>query len=463
MKQLFRLSSQVILMGILLTACNKVSLPIAWTVTPNKSVASPTVTVSITEQSNALPTHLPTATIRPPLSSTPSPTSTEPTWQATLPQFATKLYFFSTEGYGFFDFSKAYPDFETILVNSQQQTLISPPSSPDNLGDASTLAFSRFSEQVAYWLPYSDGTAELWIADLNNQNPQLVFNDAVGAYGQQPTILWMPNDNYIVLHSVETNQPDMIYSLITGQLQNWPWDCDRIALSSKSGRLSLWCSSVNSTNDFAVIEWNGDIWFSENLPESVLVQRHPNSLVSWGWSRDGSRIAYYDPLDETGSLHIANSEGELLLKGLTGFAWYPEFDAWSFHPLYYHLRPFQWSLDGNRLLAYGNRGISDISGDIDISEIEPSYQVVDVESGQILWSIEDSTIDLLRYDNAERDIMEYSVSTAVFSPDGSQVALQAASFAYGDRFLAIVDVDRGGATLLKPWFDSLLKWTSVNQ
>jgi hypothetical protein len=460
MRQLYRLSTQVILISFLLVACYEVNSPTGWTATPSELVSSPTITASLTEQSDALSTHVPTPTTSLPFSSTPSPTSTELTWRATSPQFATRLYFFSTEGYGFFDFSKAYPDNETILASSQQQTSIASPSSPDNLGDASTLAFSHFSEQIAYWLSYSDGTAELWIAGLNNQNPQLIFHDTLGNYGHQPTILWMPNDKHIILHSVETNQPDMIYSLATGQLQNWPWDCDRVALSAQSGQLALWCSSTNNTKDLAVIEWAGDIWFSKYPPESVLVKRHPNSLVSWEWSRDGSQIAYYDLLDETSALHIASSEGELLFKGLPGIAWYPEFDAWSFHPLYYHSRPLQWSLDGTRLLTYGNR-VNNVINSTDISTLatEPTYQVVDVANGQILWSIEDSAIDLLRYENAERDIMEYSISTAVFAPDGNQVALQAASFAYGDRFLAFVDIDEGGATLLKSWFDSQIYWT----
>jgi hypothetical protein len=245
----------------------------------------------------------------------------------------------------------------------------------------------------------------------------------------------------------------MIYHLQTGALEKWPWHCDRVALSPRTQRLATWCSSTTGEARFAVMEWGGEIWHSDAAPTTEIVHGLKLSLdkwiidwiQTWAWSADGQQVAYFDPTDPAGYLYIANSTG-VRLKILPGAVRdlgekdlvFPD--------------DLQWSQDGRRLLvlAYSSTehtcprvgGIAE-----DKPRESPCRQVVDTQTGEVLWSFGDSfeqIAALMHLYDAERAVAGTG-GPATISPDGNIVVFTVTAF--GKGLSVAVDISRGNQVI----------------
>lgn len=316
------------------------------------------------------------------------------------------------------------------------------------------LTFANNKDFVAYW---TDGiSGQLWVSDLAYQAPQLIFSDKANNYpvksppnlDYKVRLTWSPDDLHVIVDAPSGPAPDLIYHLQTEVLEPWPWECDRVASSPRTGHFATWCSSTKGESRYAVMEWGGEIWYSEQPPAEELVhgmkllppQWVETLLQTWAWSADGQQIAYFDSTDSTGYLHIVDASGKHL-KILPGGV---KQVGGVITPM-----DIQWSQDGQRLLvyAYGSESNpcplyrSPISPN-SVAGNAPCWQVLDTATGNILWTLLDSAEALMVAQGQTVDaIANWESSKATISLDGKLVALTLTSrpIDYG----YIINIDTG--------------------
>ncbi len=319
------------------------------------------------------------------------------------------------------------------------------------------LTYAHFADLVAYWT--DDTPRQLWISDLDYQRPQSIYTDVAGKYpvknpsytDHQLRLLWSPDDRHLIVDAPTGSVPDLIYHIQNGKLEEWPWECDRVALSPRTGRLATWCPSTTSQSHYAVMEWGGEIWYSDVAPTTEIVRgvklsppKWIEALVQpWAWSADGQHIAYFDPTDADMYLHIAGASGErltVLPGGYRGETFLVE---------------LEWSQDGRRLLveAYGTVGHScpryRPPAPSSESEEAPCWQVLDTETGTVLWTLSDSAAGIMSLLGQPADgIVAWHSPSAVISPDGKLVALTLSAGAVDSRY--VVNIETGQIKIIPP-------------
>lgn len=395
-----------------------------------KSLSTVTMTSSVASPSPGPITPTAKATVVPQLSSTPVALATPTTTQSVLYQMVC--------------FSPASCVYESVALNSDGAYVprfhfSSDESGPTHFpGYISVFAFGHFANQIAYWV--DDSLGQLWLADLDYQRSHLIFSDEKGQYthiteGEALNLYWSPDDTHLIVEVSDHSAPDLIYHLQAGLLKQWPWECDRIALSPRSKQFATWCLSSDGQTRYAVIEWGGEIWYSDQAPATELIRgmklspgRYRAWMRPWAWSSDGMQIAYFDPADQGGYLHIANAAGERLkvlpggVKGLGESTFlYPD--------------DIQWSQNGRRLLvnAYGNADHPCLHYPQDANDA-PCWQVLDSETGAVLWTLADSA-------KAIPDITDWTPLRAAISPDGKLVVLTLTQRPFDAGF--VIDIETG--------------------
>lgn len=303
----------------------------------------PTATVTSEKEAIITGTTVPTALPTPILTLTPS-----------LP--AEKLY---RMAYGtFFDFlsvessnvaNREVLDRAPNIGEQKDQTVLGP-------AYAYKLAFAHYADLMVYWTQGDVG--QLWLSDLNAENPQLLFTDEMGRYslsvygGRELNLSWTPDDQHVILDDVKGDQESLIYHVEHGVIEPWPWYCDRVARSPLTSRFAIWCVSVNYDGRFAVIEWQEEIWYSDQPPTEELFHFDAAKGNHWAWSADGQRIAYFDPADVSGSLTIVDETGEKVAL-FPGSAWWSttavEDSKMSIPSIL-----LQWSQTGTHLLLFAH-------------------------------------------------------------------------------------------------------------
>jgi hypothetical protein len=247
---------------------------------------------------------------------------------------------------------------------------------------------------------------------------------------------WSPDDLHVICDGEKDGLPGSIFHLETKTWEEWSYICDRVSPSAKSLRLATWCTSINKSNSFAVIEWGGEIWYSSSSPTSTLVQVNSDVYKSpwlWGWSADGENIAYFDDGED---LVIANAQGKMLLS-------LPVFLDWESgeSPFFPNVNDIiMWSANGERILVNAKGGTenqcptstSTITGEIVIRQNFPCWQVIDIGIGEIIWNLSDYINQSVNNDPEDY----YSAS---ISADGRYLAL--ASVHFSERELVILDLD----------------------
>jgi hypothetical protein len=315
--------------------------------------------------------------------------------------------------------------------------------------DALTAAFAHFSNRFAYWTQIETG--KLWVSDLAYQDPQAVYTDdrdlhhMSGVESGEFKLVWTPDDLHVILDSQDAAYESLIYHLETGTVEQWPWKCDRVAQSPYTSRLATWCRSVSGDDRFAIIEWGGEILYSDSGPEAYLFisdQLETNSA----WSADGEAVAYFDPADPDGHLFIVDSTG-VQTRLFPGAAWWSTEDTLR-SKIALPDRLIAWSDDGSALLVFAHElgtnscplWMNQSSQSPDHGYDIPCWQAVDVASGKPIWSIANSV---------DEDFSSYlQFYDAAVSPSGSLVALSA----YGPGVFWTGVVDLGGGII--HWWDT---------
>jgi len=204
------------------------------------------------------------------------------------------------------------------------------------------------------------------------------------------------------------------------------------------------CDPTASGDEAAVVEWGSEIWFTSDRDIPPLAEFDRVRLPAWSF--DGSRVAYVDMMDETNALNIAADDGTSLIS-LPGLSYLAAEQHALFLP---PSRPLQFSRDGNVLLAYGHDPEKSACPqwrnpftETRTTDVVPCWQVMDVQSGEIIWSLGQSTPIMFPEYLAEKP-MEWSVFNAAISADGSQLLLAAARAA--QRVVYAVNPQTGEVT-----------------
>ena len=472
----------IFLTGMLVSSCSTVEYV---TVTPESTkpfTLTPTVVVSDTPTRSSTPTMPATATVltpSPTMTATSSPTTRSPDIQVVEPAetpetdpspetsppnygkgvmswvFQISYNFLKDTPYGF-----DWKQLNTVGTMNRDGGNRTGPSRAVFLG------FSHFSDLFAYWI--DDEYGQFWISDLLYLEPKLIYTDDqpksyLSEYGLFDrgalSFFWLPDDKNLVLDFANEAYSDLLYTIGNDSITEWNYHCDRLAISPASGRIATWCPSNTSSEEFAVFEWGGKVWYSKEAPENELVLLGPDGLPQWGWTADGERIAFFDPLDETGSLFIANAEGKIELT-LPGMAYWllDHYDKWDL------LSSIGWAKDGSRILVYAKGQQNHpcipfdayLRGEGHTEEEVPCWQVLDSETGEIIWSLGDLAEQLEKKDN---NFKAYYYSFAVISPDGSLIAF-AASMSGLYRTI-IVDVDKNEFIANWQYESSNLRWNDT--
>lgn len=296
---------------------------------------------------------------------------------------------------------------------------------------AVTLEFAHYANFVAYWTNSEKG--QLWVADMELTEPKVVFTDENEIYTPFEDVslpyldfIWTPDDLHLILDPRNKELPNLIYHQQTGQVEEWPWLCNRFAISPRTQQVAWWCGSEQDLEEFAVIEWGGEIWISPSEPEQIIVQyeidRTKQWQENWAWSSDGQQMAYFDPADEEGHLWLTSLQGNITSQ-FPGSAWWLNYQS---------LYPFSgdtlhWSFDKQKLLVYAYElypsacpPYNDLSSMSDDPIKQPCWQLVDTKNYELIWSWQStwSASEL-----PEEDKLVFWVGDATISSDGQYIGL----------------------------------------
>lgn len=378
---------------------------------------------------------------------------------------------------------EAYAWSKLMLLNGELQidegsqntiTSVQEPRSPAN---GQLHAFSYYSDQVAYWT--RTNPSELWISDVALEEPRQIYTDREGLYvsrGSLPTenlqqVRWSPDDRHLITYASPGRRTHLIYHLETGQLEEWYWLCQDVVISPQTGRLAVLCTiddrlNFSSENTYAIMEWEDSIWYTSERPERIISQSLPDGTIPWRFSADGTLLAYFDPNDSGHYLSIATVNGDIrrILPGSSPLQQDQSMN--TFETQYYAAWPerylgfFRWSSDGKMLLALmlGNvqhpcRTRQSVEGN-DLRE-SLCWQVVDVTTGDVLWTDIDSEKTLFRDEFAKSTIR---IIQAEFSPNGKMIAVHGQYFS--NHLLAVVDLNTSIARRLFPLPVGQIHWAS---
>lgn len=451
---------------------------------PSSVMTSPTrpsltvVTQAIPTQS--LPTHTPASTqtpieetIAPTKIPTPLFTDTPTNESAGIPIIEDDHLLFIEnyeQSYSQFDYSLSiqfnFEQGQPYPLHALDYKVSQEPNDPE-IGPASAtlISFAHFADKVAYWI--NDDVRQLWLSDLDLENPQLIYTDKDEVYsnadyeGREFNLRWTDDDLHLIWYTND-DSPNLIYHLQTQTIEPWPWKCDRIALSPRTNRLATWCISEESETRFAVIEWGGDIWYSDVPSMFELVKQDRIALFSppiWAWSSDGERLAYFDPSSRVGEFSIVNAQGIAELS-IPEAAWW-QTEAVAESRIFLPSTLIQWSQDNSRLIVFAHELTThacplyrNYVSESDSFHDIPCWQVLEIESKSILWTWSDFLDDLNTSDNDTWQVWDASIS-----PHGKRLAFNVA-VPTGIE-LAIIDLENNISEQWGAFGGSGIRWKSI--
>lgn len=351
-----------------------------------------------------------------------------------------RIFFNRYQDYGWFNVLAAHTNQGLTFEDGDEYAVFASPEGP---GQSEYVAFSHYSDQVAYWLESPPG--ELWVSDVAYQSPQRILMDSERRYVpefKKPQgeikIVWSPDDLHLFLYHLHQPELSRIFHLGTNESEAWYWNCDSIILSSKSGMLAMLCPRIASAapeeKEYAILEWGGEIWFSDEYPGEPFLSPSSDGTALWQWSSNGELLAYFNPNDVEGYLHIADRQGNIQ-KLLPGSSLYANSEAegykqYEFLDVLDVDSPFFWAKDAPVLLVNGF-GQSDqpcpplvSSYDPDLFEaIWPCWQAVDVNTGNVIW-IETSLAKNLSLAKNEHDPVNMAINGLAVEPGGRAIVVQ---------------------------------------
>ena len=456
--------------AVMVTAC----IPQITDVPTTVSIATKTVVVLSTttpKTSTQTPTLIPTQVVE---TVTPRPTFTPSLAPANTPPTSLILddYLLFIESYGrgysMFDYSvsqqwRSGQPFPLSALDYSE--LVDSDDPGGGAGDARLLTFAHFIDNMAYWLIEGD-TASLWLSDLEIENPRLLYTDENQIYADDQNntvkfnVLWTPDDLHLIWSSYGDSS-GYIYHFQNDTIEPWTWHCDRIAHSPETHRLATWCAPEEAGGDFAIIEWGGEIWYSETPPDIELVRQdesQPFLPPVWAWSSDGQTLAYFDPNDPEGNLYIIDSEGNEKLSFPNVAWWFTDAVMESHMNLPGTL--FQWAEDSNSLVIFAYSMIEDACppyenmwSPVENSHNTPCWQLLDMQSGDVLWTW-GGLINI--YTNS--DSSTWQAWDIAISPHGTRLAIDIIVSSRVE--LGIMDIENGMYEQWGAYGGDELRWKS---
>ena len=284
-----------------------------------------------------------------------------------------------------------------------------------NLGFA--VAFSAYSQKIAYLVTNSDGFIELWIADLDLCHVERIWEDIeqwIGDASEYPLeshahITWGPSDNSLIITSHDKDSHIAVYSFPNEALNLWSGECNQIILNTNSKQWTTVCSLNDEENfNYAILEVDGSIRLLSTLDDN------PITIIDWAFSPDQHQVVFST---QYYSLFLADSNGEIMQLPIS----WDENIVNSFHMDY--RRGLQWSLDGANILVFGYEasgeycpiGISLVTGE---SYEQPCWFLLDAQSSEIVWWLKREQIE--QYFPWEGLYTDYE---AALSPDNKWIAM----------------------------------------
>ncbi len=353
-----------------------------------------------------------------------------------------QLYFYGYPDYGWFELIANNTLQGLTFDNSTEYQKQSSSELLDGPGQSKYLEFSHYSNQIAFWGEASQ--AGLWISDLSYQNPQQLLMDSVGIYVPENTnpqeeirIIWSSDDLHIFLYHRHQPELSRVYHLTTNQSEEWYWNCDSIVFSSMSGRLATLCPQIANIPSrqkmYAILEWGGEIWFSDTLPGEIFLTPLFDDTALWQWSSNGELLAYFDPKDTDDHLFIADAQGNIQ-KFLPGSSLFKDSEGEGHQPQYDieispDESPFVWAQDASVLLVNGF-GQPDYPCPPFVTPFNPNvfyvswpcWQALNVNTGSIIWT-EASLAKSLSLTESGDDPVNMGISEVTFAPDGRVIGI----------------------------------------
>ncbi|MCB9431196.1 MAG: hypothetical protein H6668_04345 [Ardenticatenaceae bacterium] len=372
-----------------------------------------------------------------------------------------KLFFYRYEYYGWFDLVGQGNDQDFTLDASNEYHRYSSSELIAGPGQSTYLVFSHYSNQMAFW----KGT-ELWISDVTYYSPQQVLIDGDSRYvptGEQLSpseyinLKWSPDDLYLFIYHNREPLLNLFYNVHTGQLQPWYWQCNTLILSPRSGRLASLCPKIPEAAvqeaDYAVLEWGGEIWFTDVMSTEPFLNSLPNDIVFWQWSADGEWVAYFDPTDPEGYVMIASANGTVrkLLPGISLFS-DSKIEGYQQYELADNEVPFLWSRDASLLLVEGWGQQNHPCPSIVSETFSPTqemldwscWQAIEVASGNIIWS-EGSLAEALSMEDDTETLTSMGINNVAIDPNGQFLALRTS---HPEARVVIVHLTTGQVTTI---------------
>lgn len=423
------------------------------------------------------PTTLPSApanTIIPPTQTSLAPTIT-PEIITTIPPTSTPIMLslgriYELDIVGLFAWTELAYNVTTGEIAQQASNSIYSSDDPSSPANSKQFAFSFYSDQIAYWTATTPG--ELWISDLAYTNPQQILIDKEGIYPSDDIkLIWLPDDQHLILYASSTEAPTLIYHVQTGTWEPWPWLCDSVILSPQSDNLALLCPAVTENNHtsselYAIVEWGGNIWYSSEPLIEVIAQALPDGTIPWRFSPDGQQLVYFHPDDSTASLNIFSTSGnQKFLPGSSLLQNNP--DMTNFEIPYYQSFPergfgfFRWSRDGKLVLLYALGSLEHPCRereDFETGElfIAPCWQVFDRRTHKVIWTEADAEDNLFADEFEKRQMW---ITQAEFAPDGEMIVVRGQYFSH--EILAVIDLKTSQVTHLVPLPYAHVYWANT--
>jgi hypothetical protein len=323
---------------------------------------------------------------------------------------------------------------------------------PLGIGQALFTGFSNFANRLWYLkvrgsVNEEDLPRDLWLSDLLGKENTHIFTETNQT--RIENLWWTPEDQHLIIKIKYPPNDGFIYHVQTGGLDDWPYNCSQVALSPRSNRLVLWCQPSSVGKEFAVIEWDGEIWFSREASNKIIVHG-----INWVWSENGKRLAYStDGIESDGNLIISDEVG-YPIRTIPGIM------SWIINARHKPLNPaLQWSANGQRLVIL-SPGVEEKSCPPDEynwyidgpDRNPPCWHVYDVTTGKMIWDLPDSI--------EEPGVFESNdFEHVAISGDGRYLALGVNGLDDQHRGIWVIDLDTHKTVWsFGVWIPTTIRW-----
>jgi Tol biopolymer transport system component len=184
-------------------------------------------------------------------------------------------------------------------------------------------SFSPDGNKVVFW-QQSETTSELWFSELEPWSPELLLtlpetnyesagSDWLGTKRYIRFSLGRPNElgihTVVATYLIDTQKKEVVETL-----SGWETMCPILAFSPRSKRVATWCSSDQGAS-YLVVETEGELWTTTELPDRLLVNKEQNSL-GWSWSNNAEHVVFTEFINDTfdKQLYFTSSENDLPIR-----------------------------------------------------------------------------------------------------------------------------------------------------